>query len=123
MCRYRTERVTILSDGIGLDKLWRDWNTGSNWSRMMSPGNVLLRTQGHLRKIRPDTRLGEWPELVGRDRGEEPQDGLQDVVQVLIPGAVGPHRVLHPRAEGGDRLQESESLGFLGTQDLKYNFL
>ena len=27
---------------------------------------------------------------------------------MLIPGAVGPHRVLHPRAEGGDKLQESE---------------
>ena len=65
-------------------------------------GRVLLRTRGHLKKIRPETRLGEWPELVGRQPEVSPQEEGHDEVPVLIPGAVGPHRVVHPRADGGE---------------------
>ena len=39
-------------------------------------GRVLLRTQGHLKKIRPEIRLVEWPELEGRQTEAGPQDEL-----------------------------------------------
>ena len=39
-----------------------------------------------------------------RQKEEVPRDGLPDEVPMLIPGAVYPHRILHPRADGGDEL-------------------
>ena len=70
-------------------------------------GRVLLRTRGHLRKIKPCTWGYGWPELVGEEMESlERQNKQQDLATILIPGAVGTIRVLHQRADGGDELQE-----------------
>ena len=53
---------------------------------------VLLRTRGHLRKIRPSTRSSGWPKmdpLVVHQ--EEPEE-----VPRHIPGGMRAGRVLHP---------------------------
>ena len=38
-----------------------------------------------------------------------PQEEGHDEVLVLIPGAVGPHRVVHPRGDGGELPVERQS--------------
>ena len=50
-----------------------------------------------------------------------PQEDLPDKVPVLIPGAVGPHRVVHPRADGGDGLQVPEPALVKQPPDLPVN--
>ena len=55
-------------------------------------GRVLLRTRGHLKKIKPSTRSSGWPEIDPVVlHQEEPEE-----VPLHIPGGMAAGRVLHP---------------------------
>ena len=61
------------------------------------PGIVLLRARGYLKKIQPCTRGFGWRELTETFEGQDGQQ-QQEETPVLIPGAAGGHRVVHPWA-------------------------
>jgi hypothetical protein len=79
-------------------------------------GRVLLRTRGHLKKIKPCTRSSGWPEVDPVVQyQEEPVE-----MPLHIPGAVAAGRVLHPEhgheevhlegGEGADRVEPEEQV-------------
>ena len=85
-------------------------------------GRVLLRTRGHLKKIKPSTRSSVWPKM---DQVELHQEEPEEV-PLHIPGGMAAGRVLHPEhghkemhQEGGEGIRQGGAggagQGFSGT--------